>query len=68
METGLTFESNSNDTVSTVSSLHPYYHYSCIVRAHTILPGPYSESVVVQLDEDGESTSLFFIISLSQFN
>ena len=53
LETGQILEFATNDTTITVYSLQPYYNYGCAVRAETILPGPFSESVVVQLEEDG---------------
>lgn len=52
-ETNETLEFTSHNTGITVSPLHPYYSYECQVRAETFLPGPYSDSIVVQLDEDG---------------
>lgn len=54
METYQVFEFTSNDTSVTAMPLHPYYTYSCEVRAETILPGPYSDILVVQLDEGGK--------------
>ena len=60
IETNHTLEATSSNSNTTVQSLHPYYHYECRVRAETILPGPYSVAVTIQLDEDGKFTSNFF--------
>lgn len=48
----------TNDTNITISSLHPYYYYESNVRAENILPGPFSEVILTQLDEDGKSCEL----------
>lgn len=52
-ETNQSLEFTANSSNITIQSLHPFYVYTSKVRAETILPGPYSESVMVQLDEDG---------------
>lgn len=40
-------------TSAYVGSLHPYYHYECRVAANTISLGPYSNSIVLLMDEEG---------------
>ncbi len=37
-----------------IGSLHPYYYYDCVVAAHTIDTGPFSQSVSVRTDQAGE--------------
>ncbi len=52
----MAFLANSTGTNSigtTIQPLHPHYNYKAKVRAETILPGPYSEGLTIQLDEDG---------------
>lgn len=62
IETDNSLEFISNSSNASLSSLHPYYHYECRVRAETILPGPYSISITIQLDEDGMHKSLSCIV------
>ena len=38
-----------------VGSLHPYYHYDCRVAAGTIALGPYSDTLTLLTDEEGNS-------------
>ena len=54
VETGQEFETMTNISQATVTSLHPYYNYMCKVRAETILPGPFSDVISVLLLEEGE--------------
>ena len=54
-ETGRQFEVTTNDTLTTINSLHPYYNYLCRVRAETIQPGPYSVAISIRLLEEGRS-------------
>lgn len=56
-ETNQSLEFTTNDTNLTVQSIHPHYNYESIVRAENILPGPYSERIFTQLDEDGNQDS-----------
>ena len=58
-ETGRQFEVTTNETQITISSLHPYYHYMCRVRAKTSQPGPYSVAISVHLLEEGTLLSIF---------
>ena len=55
METGrlLSFTAVNTTTLS-VSTLHPFYTYTCIVAAVTVGIGPYSTTVEVELPEDGK--------------
>lgn len=48
----------NSKTSAYVGSLHPYYHYECRVAAYTIAIGPYSESVVLLTEEEGETRML----------
>ncbi len=41
------------NSVTFIGSLHPYYLYDCVVAAHTIGTGPYSEIVTIRTDEQG---------------
>ncbi len=43
------------DSLVYIGSLHPYYLYDCTVAAHTIGTGPYSDTLTIQTDEEGES-------------
>lgn len=45
-----------------VGSLHPFYTYQCIIVAHTIEPGPFTEAIVVQTEEAGDCVSINIII------
>lgn len=54
MDTNQTLGVSTNATNLTVSSLHPFYNYAVKVRAMTISHGPYSENIMVQLNEDGK--------------
>ena len=68
METGrlLSFTAVNTTTLS-VSTLHPFYTYTCIVAAVTVGIGPYSATVEVELPEDGKLANiLFFIPNLRQ--
>ena len=42
----------TNSTQVTVEDLHPYYTYTCSVAAETVEVGPYSTTIIIQLDED----------------
>ena len=42
------------DTLVFVGSLHPYYLYDCVVAAHTVGTGPFSEIYTIQTDEEGQ--------------
>lgn len=54
-------EFTTNDTNLTIRPLHPYYYYESNVRAENILPGPFSEVIRIQLDEDGKSCGFFHV-------
>lgn len=43
----------NSKTTAYVGSLHPYYRYECRIAAQTIALGPYSDSVVLQTNEEG---------------
>ena len=53
LETGQLFNLRSNVTNITITDLHPYYTYQCSVAVYTISPGPYSDSLTIQLLEEG---------------
>ena len=44
----------SNGTDLLVTSLHPYYNYSCRVSANTIGIGPYSSPITATTNEAGD--------------
>lgn len=54
MVTNLSTEATSVN----VTSLHPYYTYSCAIAAETSGVGPFSSPVVIQLPESGKSSLL----------
>ena len=33
--------------------LHPFYTYQCVIVAHTIEPGPFTEAIFIQTEEAG---------------
>ena len=41
------------DTQITLASLHPYYHYSCVVAAYTVGLGPFSQPFFALTGEEG---------------
>ena len=53
-ETGKMFHFETELTTLTQTSLHPHYHYSCVVAAYTVGVGPYSSSLTVQMPEDSK--------------
>ena len=53
-ETGTIFFVVTATTTITLSSLHPYYTYSCIVAAVTIDIGPFTAPVSLEMPEDGK--------------
>ena len=52
-DTGDSFSVTTTDTSLVVTSLHPYYTYSCIVAAVTIGVGPYSTVINITTEEAG---------------
>ena len=54
IESGIAMNISTNSSSLTVQELHPYYQYEARVKAMTVLYGPYSTEVTVQLDEDGK--------------
>ena len=52
-ETGIAYRLFTAATTLTVSSLHPFYTYDCIIAAFTIAEGPYSVEVNITMPEDG---------------
>jgi len=50
--TGDSFSVTTTDTSLVLTSLHPYYTYSCIVAAVTIGIGPYSTVINITTGED----------------
>ena len=53
VETGRVLVFVSTSTTLTLSSLHPYYTYQCIVSAYTVGVGPYADNFTVVTLEDG---------------
>ena len=56
LDTGSTFQLETNDLFIVVDNLHPYYQYSCTVAAETVGLGPFSVAVIIGLPEDGKTT------------
>ena len=54
-DTNTMFTLQSNGTSALVKNLHPYFTYRFRVRAETIEPGPYSQPISRQLNEEGTS-------------
>lgn len=54
IETGSLTQLMTEELTLTVSSLHPYYTYTCRVAAETVAVGPSSAPVTVELPEDGK--------------
>ena len=54
LETSTILEFLINDTMITVSDLHPFYTYSCSVAAETIGLGPFTAEQSIELPEDGK--------------
>ena len=52
-ETGTAYRLFTTATTLTVSSLHPFYTYDCIIAAFTIAEGPYSVEANITMPEDG---------------
>ena len=52
-DTGDSFSVTTTDTSLVVTSLHPYYTYSCIVAAVTTGVGPYSTVINITTEEAG---------------
>ena len=55
-ETGDEIRLSTADTAITVSGLHPFYHYECIVSAVTIGAGPYTSPLTIQTAPSGMYT------------
>ncbi len=53
LETGNVLVRFSTTTSVTVTALHPYYTYVCIVSAHTVATGPYTDTFAIRTPEDG---------------
>lgn len=51
--TGVQYTLNASSTVVTFNDLHPFYYYECRVAAYTVVVGPVSEAITIQLDEAG---------------
>ena len=58
METGMVITLFTESTSVNVTSLHPYYTYSCTIAAETSGIGPFSYPVDVQLPPSGMFVSL----------
>ena len=59
VETGRTFYVTTNITLLELNELHPFYMYTSIVAAQTIVLGPYSSSISVRLAEEGRRTQFY---------
>ena len=58
LETGAVTTLYTEETTVNVTSLHPFYTYSCSVAAETTVLGPFSYPVEIQLPESGMWSSL----------
>ena len=55
LETGIQFSHRFTAKLEvTISSLHPFYTYECMVSAVTVSSGPFSAPIYVTTLEDGE--------------
>ena len=54
-DTGEIFTHSTVQLSVTVGDLHPYYTYDFSISAVTVLPGPYSEPLVVRTLPDSKS-------------
>lgn len=66
INTGSKFQLTSEATSEVVSSLHPFYTYEVVVAAVTTDIGPFSDSIVFQLPEDGKMQ--IFVITILIFS
>ena len=53
-DTGLMFQTNTNQISMLFSSLHPDYTYCCQVTAVTVSEGPYSDPYCIRLHPGGK--------------
>ena len=53
LHTGREFQLNSTNDTSIYTGLHPAYSYSFTIAAVTVEIGPYSNSVIATMPEDG---------------
>ena len=53
VETGNRLQYTTEDTVITITDLHPYYRYICTVTAVTVSEGPYSANITARTHEAG---------------
>ena len=51
----------NSSTERLVDSLHPFYNYTCTVAAVTIAEGPFSASVTITTQQDGEHNFVSFV-------
>lgn len=63
VETGAVTTLYTEVTTVNVTSLHPYYTYSCTVAAETTALGPFSYPVEIQLPESGMWSSFTYLIT-----
>ena len=56
----------ATDTQITLGSLHPYYHYSCVVAAFTVGIGPFSQPFFALTEEEGIATQLVDALCMEQ--
>ena len=68
LETGNVFQHVSTTTSITVTTLHPYYSYSCTVSAYTVAMGPYTEAVTAMTLEDSKPTYLLLHLKCMHSN
>ena len=55
LESGETFEEITTTTNVLLTALRPYYTYSCVVTASTVVgQGPFSTAFIIRMPEDGK--------------
>ena len=64
LESGETFEATTTTMTLVLTSLRPYYTYSYIVAASTVVgQGPFSSAFMIRMPEDGIIIIIFKIIT-----
>ena len=64
-DTGRRFQWTSLGTSLTVPSLHPFYTYWFSVAAYTVDLGPFSESSVLQMPQEGKDKVVFLPLKMA---
>ena len=53
LETGVLMHYSTNQTQTTIESLHPFYTYNFTVTAVTVEKGPYTDVITIQTHQQG---------------